>query len=207
MRSDDRFIEEIFEKEKAKRAEIKAARRRTVGICSSLALLFVIGLAIPSFMGIFSASKGFDSNMEAEDAPNGAYDIIADEDYSESVENLGQTQEKPDKNDGFIDNTETKGDGNNGNDGFIDIDGVGSDSPDFSLNEEGVIWENAEDSNLNGSDDMKADDMQESDEDSNDGKSPDWTHIYLVIGAWALALISIAVALIIRKRKNNKNII
>lgn len=104
MRSDDRFIEEIFEKEKKRRTEIKAAKKRAVGICSSLALIFVIGIALPSVMGIFSASKGFDG-MNKESAPDSAYDIMADEDAvtgeTEDIKNeiLNGDENKADKPD------------------------------------------------------------------------------------------------------------
>ncbi len=178
MRSDDRFIEEIFEKEKAKRAEIKAARKRTVGICSSLALLFVIGLAIPSFMGIFSASKGFDA---MESAPNGAYDIMADEDVV--------TPDSPD-----FSQSDSEGNKTHFNGEVPEDNRTGDVSDQYG-------------SQLKGDADMEAEDLQETDDDSKRGKSPDSAYIYLAMGIAAFAIMSIVVALIIRKRKNNKDII
>ncbi len=210
MRSDERFIEEILTKEKAKRREKRAARRRAVGICSSLIFVFVIGLSLPSVMSMFSAKSKDSAEPETNCAPNGSlFDQAEDKIDAEMPESPSEVPEDGRKP-GINMSTENMSDlilnGAVEGDGYKDSDS--SDKTDDDMN----IGYADEDVPQNES---QSDGSDKSDGDSDisdlnygtvigDGeasKKTDKAHLYIVIAAWVLAALSVVTALVLRKKR------
>ncbi len=216
MRSDERFIEEILTKEKAKRREKRAARRRAVGICSSLILVLVIGLSLPSVMSMFSAKSKGDAAPEADCAPNGSlFDQAEDKIDTEMPESPSEVPEDGRKP-AFDMSTEDMGDlilnGAVEGDGYEDSDG--SDKTDGDMNigcadEDGPQSENSDwYSTPSGGSDKSDGDSDISDlnygtviDDGEASKKTDKAHLYIVIAAWVLAALSVVTALVLRKKR------
>lgn len=215
MRSDERFIEEILTKEKAKRREKRAAKRRAVGICSSLVLVFVIGLSLPSVMSMFSAKSKDSAAPEADGAPNGSlFDQAEDKIDAEMPESPSEVPEgdrKPaiDMSTGNMNNSSLSGTVEG--DGYVDSD-FSDKTDDMNIgcaDEDGLQNENSDwHSTPSGESDTSDGDSDISDlnygtdiDDGEASKKTDKAHLYIVIAVWVLAALSVVAALVLRKKR------
>ena len=176
MKSNESFIDSVFEKEKAKRAEIRAAKKRTAAVCSSLALLLVICLATPTVMNMFSASKEFDA-MESAPDTNIEVEDNALMDKNSAI-NLGT--QNPEEN-------ENKAPMDSDNSIYDDASDCGSDEESIDF-EEAPKYEKDDVTSTEG----------EIDGENNDAKTD---YSYIVIAAVAVILVAICIAFALLRKK------
>lgn len=205
MRSDERFIEEILTKEKAKRREKRAARRRAVGICSSLILVFVIGLSLPSVMSMFSAKSKDNAAPETNGAPNGSlFDQAEDKIDAEVPESPSEVLDGVDMSIGNMNDSSLSGAVKG--DGYNDSDNSDKTEDDMNI---GCADEDVPQSESpSGGSDTSDGDSDISDlnygtveGDGEASKKTDKAHLYIVIVAWVLAALSVVTALVLRKKR------
>ena len=210
MRSDERFIEEILTKEKAKRREKRAARRRAVGICSSLILVFVIGVSLPSVMSMFSAKSKDNAAPETNGAPDGSlFDQAEDKIDAEMPESPSEVPDGDGKpaidmsignmNDSSLSGA-VKGDGYNDSDN--------SDKTEDDMNIGCADEDVPQSESPSGGSDTSDGDSDISDlnygtveGDGEASKKTDKAHLYIVIASWVLAALSVVTALVLRKKR------
>lgn len=185
MKSNESFIDSVFEKEKAKRAEIRAAKKRTAAVCSSLALLLVICFATPTVMNMFSASKEFDAMESAPDTNIEVEDnALMDKNLTN---NLGTQNPEENKNNAPMDSDNSFSDDASSDfgrvDETIDFEEAPKYEKDDATSTEGEI-ESEKDSEIDG---------------ENDDAKTDYS--YIVIAAVAVILVAICIAFALLKKK------
>lgn len=186
MKSNESFIEAVLEKEKLKRAQIKAAKRRTVGICTSLALCFIIGLSALNAIGVFSAQKGFDS-AAPESAPSLGDDAMFDAITDEEDEKTSNSEPEKDK-DSAVNGSTSENVGEDKKD--TDTSPDRSDSPGGWASD-GYYGANEE------TETPKSDSADGSAENKNERIAPYW---YAVIAS-VIILVAPTVFLVLKKKK------
>ena len=214
MKSNESFIEDVLNKEKIRRAEIRAAKKRTVGICSSLALLLVILVATPTVTNMFSAHKSFapESNTAADGIMMPDADVLEDS-ADNSVVEVPEAPSEGDCEEGSKGNANTLGNGDvnsevqwndevpeepsdgdyaenlKGNGNTLENEGANSD-------------EQCDDEAPSGSSDEESNEYPKEEEKPATDK-----RLYVIAALVALAACTLAAVLIICSKKNNKNII
>ncbi len=182
MKSNERFIEDILKKEKIRRTEIKAAKRRTLGICTSLALCFVIGFSALSLYDVFFAKKGF----SPESADNAMSDVMEGEKFESLTDGMdSDTQDEPE------DDHRGESDDFKGTNGIPSIE-------DANIDEN---YGNVDYSQSNGEESNK-EDMPKNDKEDGVDCEKSYAYVYWCIaGALVVAAISMVVFVILRKKK------